>query len=175
MPLALFGDFLLYFRDGPAIEKKIGGRSRNVCHWFNSRLQLIYRITHRLAEVVHPLSIHSPVKGCTNIGAEQPELDVILFIDHRILPMCEPCTFRHKRRGHTRIMVRMMATEPKTALAGGILEISLVRCRLSMAMFSKKRTPSCPFGCWDLSAMVETQGSCEEVGRYVSCAGMSEP
>ena len=69
MPFALFGDFLFYFRDGLVIENKIGG-SRNVHHWFNSRLQLVYRITDRLVEVFHLLSVHSPVEGCTNVGAE---------------------------------------------------------------------------------------------------------
>ena len=66
-------------------------------HWFNSRRQLIYRITHRLAEVVHLLSIHPPVEGFADIGTEQPELDVVLFIDHRVLTMCEPGAFSRKR------------------------------------------------------------------------------
>ena len=70
MSPALCGDLLLYFHDGPVIENKIGGRSRNVYHWFNSHLQLLYRITRRLAEVVHLLSIHSPLEGSTDIGAE---------------------------------------------------------------------------------------------------------
>ena len=70
MPLALFDDLLLHFRDSPTVENKIGERSRNAYHWFNSRRQLVYRITHRLAEVVHLLSIHSPVQGFTDIGAE---------------------------------------------------------------------------------------------------------
>ena len=100
MPLTLFDDLLLHFRNSPAVENKISERSRNVYNWFNSHRQLVYRITHGLAEVVHLLSIHSPVQGRTNIGAEQPELDEIFFVGHGILPMCEPCMFRRKKRGN---------------------------------------------------------------------------
>ena len=99
MPLALFGDFLFYFRDGPAIENTIGGRSRNVYHRFNSRVQFIYRTTHRLVEVVQLLSVRSPLEGSTDMGAEQPEFDVILVIGPCVLALCEPGAFRHKRGG----------------------------------------------------------------------------
>jgi len=67
---ALFDDFLSYFRDGPAIEEMVGAKDRNTYTWFNSRRQLIYRIAHRLVEVVQSLIVHSPVKGSTDIGAE---------------------------------------------------------------------------------------------------------
>ena len=99
MSLALFDDLLLHFRDSPGAENtKV--RGVGMCITTNSRLQLVYRITHGLAKVVHLLSIHSPVQGCTNIGAEQPELDVIFFVGHGILPICEPCTFRRKKGGN---------------------------------------------------------------------------
>ena len=82
MPPALFDDLLLYFRDSPAIEGVVGGRSRNVYRWFNSRRQLVYCIAHGLAEVGQFLSVHSPVKRSADISAGQPELDVIQFVDH---------------------------------------------------------------------------------------------
>ena len=52
VPPALFGDLPLYFRDGPAVENAVSRGSRIMHHQFDSRHQLIYRITHRLAEVV---------------------------------------------------------------------------------------------------------------------------
>jgi len=50
----------------------------------------------------------------------------------------------------------------KTALAGVILEIFSARSMVSMAAFNEETVLSRPFGRWDLAAMVETQGSCEE-------------
>ena len=73
------------------------------------------------------------------------------------------------------IIVRRMATEPKTALAGVMLEISLARFRPSMAMFSEERTPSRPLGCWDLSVMVETQGGWGEAVWCEGCEKKPEP
>ena len=97
IPPAPFDDLLLYFRDRPAIESMVGGRNRSVYYRVNSRHQLIYRIARGLAEVVQLLSIHSPVEGFADIGTGQPEFDVILFIGHRVLNMCEPGT-SHRRR-----------------------------------------------------------------------------
>ena len=175
VPPALFDEPPLYFRDSPAMKRMLSRRARDVYDKFNSRRQLIYRITHGFAEV-HLLSVHSPVEGSTDIDTEQPELNIVSFIDHCVLAMCEPRAFRRRKGGSvcTRIMVRRIATEPKTALAGVMLEISLARFRPSMAMFSEERTPSCPFGCWDLSAMVETQYGCGKVRRCAGCAGTSE-
>ena len=67
----------------------VGGKTWHLHRWFNSRRQLIYRITHGLAEVVQFLPVHSPIKSSTDIGTGQPELDIILFIDHCVLAMCE--------------------------------------------------------------------------------------
>ena len=64
-------------------------------------------------------------------------------------------------------MVRRMATEPKTALAGVMLESSLARFRASMAIFREERAESRPFGRWDLVAIVEIQRSGEKAGRCV--------
>jgi len=54
-------------------------------------------------------------------------------------------------------------TEPNTALAGDIQEISFARFRASMATFSGERKPSRPFGRWDLASMVKTRGNWEKV------------
>ena len=64
----------------------------------------------------------------------------------------------------------MIATEPKTALAGAIVAASFAKSRPPMATLSQERVsfdrPS------DSSVMVETQGGCEgEVWRE----GESEP
>jgi len=45
----------------------------------------------------------------------------------------------------------------------------------SIAAFSKETEFSRPFGRWDLVAMVETQGSCEETARGAGCEEESEP
>jgi len=50
-----------------------------------------------------------------------------------------------------------MLTDPKTALAGVILETSFARFMASMAMFNEEMVPSCPFGCWGLAAIIEMQ------------------
>ena len=55
------------------------------CRGFNSRRQLVYRLTNGRTEVVQFLPVRSSIKGPTDIGAVQPKIDVILFIDHRIL------------------------------------------------------------------------------------------
>jgi len=98
--LAVFVDLLLYFRDGPTIENTIGRRVGNAYHWYNSRRQLVYRIAHRLAEIVHLLSIHSPGEGSTDLGAEQPKIDIIPFVDHCVLAVCEPDVFRRREEGN---------------------------------------------------------------------------
>ena len=48
--------------------------------------------------------------------------------------------------------------EPKTALAGGILEIFSARFRDSMAVFNAEMVPSCPLGRWDSAFLVGTRG-----------------
>ena len=63
------------------------------------------------------------------------------------------------------ISVRMMMTEPKTALAGGILEI-FMRFKASMAAFNAEIAPSRSLGRWDSASMVETRSSHERTLRY---------
>jgi len=53
--------------------------------------------------------------------------------------------------------VRRILTDPKTALAGVMLEISFARFMASIAMFNEERVPSRPFGRWDLAAIVKIQ------------------
>lgn len=98
MPPALFVDLLLNFRDSPATEGMVGGRARNVYRQFDLHHQLIYHIVHGLAEVVRFLSIQSPVEESTDVSTEQPDFDVIQFVDHGVLAMCE-LEMSHHRRG----------------------------------------------------------------------------
>ena len=44
------------------------------------------------------LAIHSPVKGSTDVSARQSEFDVIHFVGHRVLAVCE-LEMPHSRRG----------------------------------------------------------------------------
>ena len=66
------------------------------------------------------------------------------------------------------IIVRITLTEPKTALAGLILEGSFARVVASIAAFKAEITPSRSLGRWDMVSMVETSGrivrreGCEE-------------
>ena len=48
-------------------------------------------------------------------------------------------------------------TEPKAALTGVLLAISLARLRTSINPFSAEVTPSLSVGRWDLASMVETR------------------
>jgi len=65
------------------------------------------------------------------------------------------------RRRLALIVVRMMLTEPKTALAGVMLESSFARFKASMVVFNTRIVPSLPLGRWDSAPMVETGGSWE--------------
>ena len=67
-------------------------------------------------------------------------------------------------------MVRRTATVPKAAFAGVTLATSFARLRPSMARFNVERTPSPEaFDRWDLSVMVEVQGSHEKAVRRGGC------
>jgi len=52
-----------------------------------------------------------------------------------------------------------MPTDPKTAFAGVILEISFARFMASMAKFSEETIPPRAFGGWDLVSMARSHGS----------------
>ena len=66
-------------------------------------------------------------------------------------------------------MVRSVVTEPKTGFAGVLLVASLTRVKASMAIFKGGIAFPRPFRRWELSAMVETQGGCEEAVRREGC------
>ena len=57
-------------------------------------------------------------------------------------------------------MVRRILAEPKTALAGVILETSFARFNASINTFNADMVPSCSLGCWVLGSIVETGGRC---------------
>jgi len=61
-------------------------------------------------------------------------------------------------------IVSRMLTDPKTALAGVIVETSFARFMTSIAIFKEERVPSRPFDGWGLVSIsiVGTQGSGED-------------
>ena len=60
-------------------------------------------------------------------------------------------------------------TDPKTALAGVMLEISFARFVDSMATFSEEKTPPRPFGRCDLISMTQSGGNRENTMGGGSC------
>ena len=68
-----------------------------------------------------------------------------------------------------------MLTEPNTARAGAIVEMSFARFKASMAMFSAERTLSRPFVRCESASMVATGGNYEEMVWDVGCAKGPEP
>ena len=75
----------------------------------------------------------------------------------------------------TLIIVSRTPTEPKTALAGVILETSFARFTASIAIFNKERASSRRFCRWESASMVETRGSWEKTALHVGCAEGPEP
>ena len=69
------------------------------------------------------------------------------------------------------IIERITLTEPKTALAGVILESSFARFKTSMDPFNAEIAPSRPFGRRDSISMAETRDGCE---RTVQREGLEE-
>ena len=110
------------------------------------RLQSIYRITHRLAKLVYPLSICSPPKRITDIGAEHPKVHAILFVGHLVLTAFEPGASHSRGIKLTLIVVRRIVATPKTAGAGVILNASFPMFTSPMATSSETMAPSCLLG-----------------------------
>ena len=127
--------------------------------WCNPRRQLVDCLAHGVIEIVHPLPAQSPVEGGTDASAGQPKFNVIHLVDHGVLGSFQPAFKQKTRRELTLIIARITLTEPKTALAGVILETSFVRFKASMNAFNVKTVFSCPLGRWDSACMVETRGS----------------
>ena len=135
----------------------------------NSHRQLFDRLAHRVAEFIQALFFQSSTEGEADVGAHLPKFDVIRLIDHRVLEPFQCVAYQQRtRRGHTLIMARRILTEPKTALAGVILETSFARFKASINTFSAEMAPSCSLGCWVLGSMVKTGGIWE---RIVRCGG----
>ena len=63
-----------------------------VHRWFNPRCQLPDCLGYGLTEVVQFLSVHPAPEGSTDVGAGQPEFDVIHLVYHRILDMFQSAT-----------------------------------------------------------------------------------
>ena len=125
----------------------INGRAGDVYRWLNLRCKLIYGVAHRPAKIAQFLAANSPLKSFAYISAGQPEVDVILFVGHRVLSVGESGTSSRKRKEFTRIMVRRTDTEPKTGFTGVVLVASLATFRPSMAIFNAGMTLPRPFCC----------------------------
>ena len=67
-----FVDLPLYFLNTSVIKSTAVGRSRTIHHRIDSHLQPIYGVAHRLAELLCLLSVGSPPKRVTDVGAEYP-------------------------------------------------------------------------------------------------------
>ena len=90
-----------------------------VGHRIGSRLQQIHRIVHRLAELVCPVPIRSPLKQIADVSAKYSEVHAILFVGHLVLTTFEPGTSRSQMGMKlTLIVVRRIVATPKTAGAG---------------------------------------------------------
>ena len=84
VPLALFPVILLNLRHGSAIGSILSA-IQPVHNWLNPRRQLVYRLAHGLIEVFHSSPLRSPVEDFTDLGAVEPELDVVLLIGQGFL------------------------------------------------------------------------------------------
>ena len=71
----------------------------------------------------------------------------------------------------TLIIPKRKLTDPKTALAGVMLEISFPRSKVAMATVNNETARSPPFVGWHLEAIVEPRGSRE---KSVRCKGREE-
>ena len=72
-------------------------------------------------------------------------------------------------------MVRRIATDPKTGFTGVVLVASFAILRTPVAVFSAETALPRPSGGWELSAMVEAQGSDERAVRRGGCEEEPEP
>ena len=72
-------------------------------------------------------------------------------------------------KNRTLIMVRRTLTEPNTALAGAMPEISFARFSVSIVTFNDERVPSRSFGRWGFASMVEGRGVREKTVWRVGC------
>ena len=143
----------------------------------NSRRQLLDCLADGVVKVAHPLPAQSPVECSTNFGAGQPKFDIIYLIDHAVLGVFQSTIDDRptKNRRLTLIVVRIMLTVPKAALAGAMLAISFARFKVSMATFNAEIVLSRPLGRRDLASMVEARSSGERIVRCQGCEEGSGP
>ena len=82
----LFGGGPLDLCHGPAVEGVVNkpGTVSNYAG-FSSPRQFLNRFEYGPAQLIHLSAVQSPVKGSTDIGAVQPQLDVTLSVNHGIL------------------------------------------------------------------------------------------
>ena len=95
---ALLENHPLDLGNSSTVEHAVSELSQMTDHQFNSRCQLVYRIAHGPAEVAQSLPVHSPIKRFADVGAVQPELDVVPFVDHEVLWKRDPETNRRRKR-----------------------------------------------------------------------------
>ena len=140
--------------------------AQSVCCRCNSHRQLVDRLAHRSVEIIQHLPVQYPSEGCTDVGTGQPKFDTIGPVDQLVLgPFQSTIGRQETRRKPTLIVERMTLTEPKTALAGAIVEASLARFKVSMALFNADIVSSRSLGCWDPTSMVGTRCSRERTMR----------
>ena len=110
------------------------------------------------AELIFVSPLYPPVKGLEYIVAGFCELDKVCFIERRILNTFNRELSRRIRRVPTLIMVRIMLTVAKAALAGVPSTASFRIFRASMVAFNEERATSERPGCWDFGRIVEVVG-----------------
>ena len=95
--LTLLDGIPLDIRGSSRVIRRIVSMLRELWHWrFNPLRQLAYRLAHGPTEVFRSPPVHPLNKSCTDVGAVQPEFEVILFIGHGILEKRKLETHRHK-------------------------------------------------------------------------------
>jgi len=170
--LALLDDLPLDLPHSPEITSKLSPTScsRSACQRCDSRRQLLDCLAHGVVKVVQPLPVQTSVQGGTDVSAGQPKFDVICIVDHGVLGALWSAFVQQKViRELTLIVARITLTEPKTALAGVILESSFARFKASMVAFNAEIVLSRPLGRRDSASIVETRGSCEGGERGEDC------
>ena len=153
---ALLFDIPLDLPHSPEIKPKVPLVSCSIaCCWCDSHCQLRNHLRHRVFEVLQFLPAQPPAEGSSDTSTGQPEFNVVRLVCHHVLGPFQPVVGRRKtRKILTFIVMRMMLTEPKTALAGVMLETSFTRFKTSMAVFNPETTPSHSIGHRDLASMI---------------------
>ena len=153
-------------------HQRVAQSARQRC---DSRCQLLDRLAYGVIKVVQSLPVQTSVQGGTDVRAGQPKFDVVSIVDHGVLCALRSTFVQQKViRELTLIVARITLTEPKTALAGVILESSFARFKASMVTFNAEIVLSRPLGRRDSASIVETRGSCEGSVRGEGCEKGSE-